>query len=334
MTALPLRRMTSLPRMTSLVRLLIVTALAVALMLTMVGPLATLASAATKKPAVPSGLPAGIEAPAPYVPANSCSPTTRPGAAKLGKLLTSTYPGTTWGGARGCGLLPDSEHHDGRAVDWMNNVRNRQQKDQAKAVISWLLATDDRGNPFANARRLGIMYIIWDNKIWASYRTDDGWRPYSSCASHPEKSWDNTCHRNHMHLSLSWAGAMGRTSFWTKSVAATDYGRCQPADLNWAYPYDKPNPVRCPRVGVVHPPKGASSLLKTLTSYSGRHLKVGHSGGAVTAIQKAVKTKATGNYTESTKTAVQKWQRAHKIKATGTINHTTWRALLKAHAPR
>lgn len=328
MTALPL------PRPLGFVRLLIVAALAAALMLIMVGLSATPASADTKKPAVPSGLPGGIEGLSAYVPANSCSPTTWAGTAKVGKLLTSTYPGTTYGGARACGLLPNSEHHDGRAVDWMNSVRVSKEKDQANAVNSWLLATDAQGNQFANARRLGVMYIIWNNKIWASYRTDDGWRPYSSCASHPEKSWDSTCHRNHMHLSLSWAGAMGRTSFWSKQVAAPDYARCQPADLNWAYPYDKPNPVRCPRVGVVTAPKGASSLLKSLTSYSGRYLKVGHTGGAVTAIQKAVQVSATGTYTASTKTAVQKWQRAHGVDPTGTINHTTWRALLKANAPK
>lgn len=329
MTALPL------PRLIRLVHLFLVAALAAALVMIMVGPSATTpASAATRNPAVPSGLPIGIEELSAYVPANSCSPTTRPGAAKVGKLLTSTYPGTSYGGARACGLLPNSEHHDGRAVDWMNNVRVTKEKDQANALISWLLATDQQGNKYANARRLGIMYIIWNNKIWASYRPSDGWRSYSSCAGHPEKSWDNTCHRNHMHLSLSWSGAMGRTSFWTKKVAAPDYARCQPADLNWAYPYDKPNPVRCPRVGLVTAPKGASSLLKTLTSYSGRHLKVGQTGGAVTAIQQAVKVTATGKYTESTKTAVQKWQRAHQVDPTGTINHTTWRALLKANAPK
>ena len=79
--------------------------------------------AVIKTPPVPSGLPSGIEGLAAYVPANSCSPTTRPGTVKLGKLLTSTYSGTRYGGARGCGALPDSEHHDGRAVDWMNSIR-------------------------------------------------------------------------------------------------------------------------------------------------------------------------------------------------------------------
>ncbi|WP_258272927.1 hypothetical protein, partial [Escherichia coli] len=82
----------------------------------------------------------------------------------------------------------------------------------ADAVIKWMFAKDAQGRPYANARRLGVMYVIWNGKIWGAYGAGKGWRPYSTCAKHPEKSWDNTCHRNHMHISLSWAGAMGRTS--------------------------------------------------------------------------------------------------------------------------
>src|SRR5687768_1466307 len=167
-----------------------------ALLCCLIGP-SPMAAAATPTPPVPSGLPAAIEGLAAYVPANSCGSAARAGTVKLGKLLTSTYPGTSFGGSRGCGELPDSEHHDGRALDWMNSIRNAQQANQAKAVITWLQATDVQNQQFANARRLGVMYIIWNNKIWGAYSADRGWRPYSSCADHPERSWDTTCHRNH-----------------------------------------------------------------------------------------------------------------------------------------
>ncbi|HEY5821693.1 MAG TPA: peptidoglycan-binding domain-containing protein [Propionibacteriaceae bacterium] len=320
------------PRLPLLRRLIVALGLSIALTLSPVA-LAP-AEAATKTPPVPSGLPTEVEDLSAYVPANSCSPITRPGTAKLGKLLTSTYPGTTYGSARACGALPNSEHHDGRAVDWMNNVRNEKQAAQAKALITWLFATDAEGNEYANARRLGVMYTIWNNKIWGAYSADRGWRPYSSCSEHPEKSWDNTCHRNHMHLSLSWAGAMGHTSFWTKEVAAPDYGRCRPADLNWSYPYEAPNPVPCPRYSVVNAPSGSSALMKTLVQHSGKHLTRGTKGAAVTAVQKAVKTKTTGTLDSATAKAIKKWQAAHSIRVTGTVNHTTWRALLKANAPK
>lgn len=302
---------------------------------TAAGPLGALsAEAATEKPTVPSGLPAGIEGLSAYVPAVSCSPAAQPGTVKLGKLLTSTYPGTSFGGSRSCGSSPNSEHHEGRAVDWMNSIRNAQQAAQAKAVIEWLFATDQQGHPYANARRLGVMYVIWNNKIWGAYSADRGWRDYSTCKDHQEKSWDTTCHRDHMHLSLSWAGATGATSFWTTTVAAPDYGRCRAADLNWAYSYDKPNPTPCPRYPVVRAPAGSSTLMRTLVTHSGRHLREGATGAAVTAVQQAVKTKATGTYSGATVTAVKKFQTAQKIPVTGTMNHTTWRALLRVNAPK
>ena len=147
----------------------------VALLCCLIGP-SPLAMAATSTPPVPSGLPAGIERLAAYVPANSCGSATRAGTVKLGNLLTSTYPGTSFGGIRACGTVPDSEHYDGRAVDWMNSIRSAKQAAQAKAVIGWLFATDNQGHDYANARRLGVMYVIWNNKIWGAYSADRGWR--------------------------------------------------------------------------------------------------------------------------------------------------------------
>ncbi len=315
----------------SLSHLLLIVWITAALVLGVLGTAP--ATAATRTPPVPSGLPTQIEGFAAYVPANSCSSNLRAGTAKFGTLLTSTYPGTTYSAYRGCGALPNSEHHDGRAVDWMNNIRDPQQAAQATALLSWLFATDQRGNSYANVRRLGVMYIIWNNKIWSAYSADQGWRDYSTCRSHPETGWDNTCHRNHMHISLSWNGATGQTSFWTKVVSAPDYGRCRPADLNWSYSYQVPNPQLCPRYAKVSAPSGSSALMKTLTSYSGRYLFSGHTGPAVTAVQQGVKTTADGRYGPATVTAVKNWQRARGLYVTGTVNHDTWRALLKANAP-
>ena len=94
----------------------------------------------------------------------------------------------------------------------------------------------------ANARRLGVMYIIWNNRIWGAYRPADGWRPYRAAPSTPSPGSDTACHRNHVHLSLSWAGAMGRTSWWTQAVAGPDYGPCRVPDLNWAPAYTAAQP--------------------------------------------------------------------------------------------
>ena len=309
--------------------------LAVALALTLLAGTRPEPASATPTPPVVAVPPVEIEDLAAYVPANSCAPAARPGTTKLGTLLVKTYPGTSFGGERSCPASANSEHHEGRAVDWMNSVRNATQKKQAEAVLDWLLAADEQGRPYANARRLGVMYVIWDNHIWSAYRTGDGWREYNGCHDKKKqaKSLDAACHRNHIHLSLSWEGAMGRTSYWTGTVAAPDYGRCRPADMSWAYGYKAPNPVPCPRVGRVTAPKGASKTLKTIVTYSGRTMKKGSRYAAVKPVQKAIGAKQTGTYSSATVKKMKSWQRKHDLEATGKLNYATWRALQKALAP-
>ncbi len=73
-----------------------------------------------------------------------------------------------------------------------------------RTSLTWLLKTDKYGNKHANARRLGIMYLIWNDKIWSSSQAADGWREYNG--SNP--------HTDHIHFSLSWAGAHQETSWW------------------------------------------------------------------------------------------------------------------------
>src|SRR3954447_5399037 len=291
--------------------------------------------AGTASPATPTGLPAGIEALAKYIPANSCDPTPKPGAQRFGDLLKATYSTTTYGISRTCGTdpLPTSEHYDGRAVDWMTSVRDASGRARADAVIAWLFASDGAGNTYANARRLGIMYMIWNNRIWGSYRAADGWRPYSTCASHPEGAWDTTCHRDHIHFSFSWEGAMGRTSFWAKTPAAVDYGPCRAADLNWAAPYTVARASACSSSPAVPAPAGASALLKTLTTYSGMYLSPGSKGPVVSAVQQAVGAPEDGVFGAGTQTALTTWQGTHGLVRTGVVDPATWRALLAANAP-
>ncbi|GAB3664424.1 hypothetical protein GCM10027596_28780 [Nocardioides korecus] len=277
----------------------------------------------------------GLEGLAAYVPADSCDPTAKPGTARLGELLEATYAGSSYGIDRTCGTdpLPTSEHYDGRAVDFFRNARVAGQKAQIDGLISWMLAPDAAGRPYANARRLGVMYLIWNNRIWGSYRPSDGWRPYSSCASHPEAAYDTTCHRNHLHVSLSWEGAMGRTSFWTGRAATPDFGPCRAADLNWAAPYRAANPTRCPSYAKVSPEAGSSALHRTLVTYSGMRLASGSTGPVVRAVQQAVRASVDGSFGAGTRTAVNAFQTAHHVPVSGVVDEATWRALLAATAP-
>jgi hypothetical protein len=284
-------------------------------------------------PPTPSRLPGVIEPPAPYVEQSSCDPTLRPGTVKLAHLLASTYRSfnaTSWASTYACGTDGTrSEHYDGRAIDWMVDIHNTRQYAAAKTVIAWLLATDKAGDRFAMARRLGVMYLIYNNRMWGAW--DGRWEQYNNCAHLPQRVNDNACHRTHMHISLSWNGAMGRTSYWTKRVAPTDFGPCRPKDLNWAYLYRGVNPHPCPQFSLVHAKAGASATKRALVKYSGASVRRGWQGPAVTAVQHALHVSATGSYNPATVSAVKRFQARHpSCPLTGAMNPATWRALLAA----
>lgn len=150
---------------------------------------------------------ADIEGYAPYEPQTTCDPIDKPGAIALRTLLMGYYKGTAnFGISRACGT-DRSEHYEGRAFDWGVNVNTPSQKAAADNFIAQLMATDSYGHKQALARRMGIMYVIWNHQIW-SPGPDSTWRPYTG--SHP--------HTDHVHISLSWAGARAETSFWSGTV--------------------------------------------------------------------------------------------------------------------
>jgi hypothetical protein len=103
------------------------------------------------------------------------------------------------------------EHEEGRAWDWMNDAANPEDAARVEAMLHWLLAPDEFGRPNEMARRMGLAYIIWNQRIitfWGSNRT---WRPYD-CAKDPTPG---NCHTNHVHFAFSWAGARAQTSWFT-----------------------------------------------------------------------------------------------------------------------
>ena len=164
--------------------------------------LVTSASAAPPKPNTPK-FGAAIEAYAPYEGGQFCQPVNRPGATKLAKLIRATYGQDESIGIARNACYTTSEHNDGRALDWMVDATTKAGRAKANAFLDWLLATDEHGNRNAMARRLGVMYIIHNRQIWRSY--DPGWGPYNGTNPHTD----------HIHISLSYDGSTGRTSFWT-----------------------------------------------------------------------------------------------------------------------
>lgn len=166
-------------------------------------------------PATTTTLPVQYDPVADYEAQTGCDATPKPGTRALADLIRKTYGrNQSIGISRGCSVGGTSEHKEGRALDWMTSARNRQGLANAKAFLAWLLAPDAAGVPYANATRLGVMYVGWNDHYWASYATERGWAELKGCFSKPGRGYDTTCHRNHIHISLSWDGASGRTSFW------------------------------------------------------------------------------------------------------------------------
>lgn len=162
-------------------------------------------------PRTPKALPSAVDDFAGYEGASTCADV-QPGTAALRDLLLATYGAQTIGGHRACPLASavNSEHHDGRALDWMLDAADPADAATAREFLDWLLA-----DGAANARRLGVMYVIWDGQVWKSYRAAQGWQPYTGASPHTD----------HVHLSLSHRGGAGETSWWT--------GQVEPVDGHW-----------------------------------------------------------------------------------------------------
>ena len=84
----------------------------------------------------------------------------------------------------------------------------------AAALLDEVLAPDDLGEPHALARRMGIMYVIWNDRMYAVLR-----RLRAEALPQLRLPQPRTCsptlrHRDHMHISLTRQGARGRTSWY------------------------------------------------------------------------------------------------------------------------
>lgn len=151
-----------------------------------------------------------------YDGARKCDPSAKPGVLAFQRLVLAAYPGTGAGSiGRACSSGGSSEHHEGRAWDWGVNASVPSQKAAADSAIQWLLAKDRHGHQAAMARRVGLMYLIWNRRIWMS---GSGWSVYCvqkkrGCVD-PDDGGERHPHSDHVHFSFSWAGARKQTTFW------------------------------------------------------------------------------------------------------------------------
>ncbi len=95
------------------------------------------------------------------------------------------------GGVR-AGHQPGSTHYDGRAIDIFVRPVSPENQQQGWAIAQYLVAQADR---------LVIQHVIFDDRIWTSgSRSDEGWRDYDP----PERSGDPAIleHRDHVHVDV------------------------------------------------------------------------------------------------------------------------------------
>ena len=89
------------------------------------------------------------------------------------------------------GYRPGSagEHRLGRALDVMlpGNYRSASARALGKRIATWARS---------RAGSLKVMYVIWDQRIWNSQRSGDGWRRMSDGGS------ASANHKNHVHISV------------------------------------------------------------------------------------------------------------------------------------
>ncbi len=203
------------PRTSSLLRRLLVTSLFFVL-------LAPVAPAQGRQVVEPFGS---------YQPQVSCDPAAKPGVLAFRSLILRSFGGGDLGIARDCRSGGASEHKEGRAWDHALDWHRKADRATARKVIAWL-TEPVAGESARRARRLGVMYMIWNRRIWSN----GSWREYTGSSPH----------RDHIHFSFTWNGATKRTSWWTGRVMPHDYGPCQRWVGEYAPRWRAPRSTACP----------------------------------------------------------------------------------------
>lgn len=187
----------------------------------LVGVAALVCAALAAAPGVGAAYTLPLESYAKYQPQKNCVTKDKPGTVRLARYLVDTRGGVYGGTLRSCRSGGQSEHKDGRAFDWMLDATSEDDQAIAEAFIVELTADDAIGDSDALARRMGIMYVIWDDKIYSAWYGFEP-RPYLSSGCRSISSCSTTLrHRDHMHISLSKPGSKGKTSWYRETPAPT-----------------------------------------------------------------------------------------------------------------
>jgi hypothetical protein len=193
--------------------------------------------------------PSFASAPEPYADRSApsgCESEPGAGVVMFRDFVLAELGGSDLGVMRACSLGPPSHHHEGRAWDWGLDAGKEADRARAEALINWLLAPDDAGEPDAMLRRSGIDYLIWNKRIWTSSTRQ--WTPYDGFDAAGECAATGGCrnpHTDHVHISFGWPGARGETSFydWLRTGPDEPFPRVPNAPVPVPAPTERPGGV-------------------------------------------------------------------------------------------
>ena len=156
-----------------------------------------------------------VEDYASYQPQQRCRDTARPGTKALARWVNRRFDGgRAVASMRACSSSGASEHKDGRAVDWSMDATKRAQRIEVRRFLDRLLRPDAAGNEDALARRMGVMYVIWNDRMYASYREFARAAYRSASCPRLDPCSPTLRHRDHVHISLGKPGSRGDTSWY------------------------------------------------------------------------------------------------------------------------
>jgi hypothetical protein len=95
------------------------------------------------------------------------------------------------------GHMPGSAHYEGRAIDVFFRPANAANRARGWAMAQYLVA---------NAERLAINTVIFDDQVWTARQADDGWRHYrvpDPQNAHNARERAILEHRDHVHVDVA-----------------------------------------------------------------------------------------------------------------------------------
>ena len=106
---------------------------------------------------------------APYQPQTRCSPKAKPGTKQLSRWIVYHFDGGYGPISRPCTSGGTSEHKEGRAFDWTLDATKKADRLRAAAMLERIFRARKDGEEHVLARRMGIMYIIWNDHMYSAY---------------------------------------------------------------------------------------------------------------------------------------------------------------------